>query len=106
MSECTNFANAVLFVSASALLSACGGGGGGGGGDSVTTSSAPVAISAVNAPQVAGAAYESTAGLEGGGGGTTAFLTGAVTQTASVNIDLVDVLISKAKAVSTSQFNP
>ena len=51
MSKCTNFANAVLFVSASALLGACGGGGGGS--DSVTTSSAPVTISATNAKEVA-----------------------------------------------------
>ncbi|MGB5408601.1 MAG: hypothetical protein WBN08_14375 [Thiogranum sp.] len=99
MSKCTNFANAVLFVSASALLGACGGGGGGGGSDSVTTSSAPVTISATNAEEVAAASYKTTAGLEGGGSGATGFLTGAVTQTASPGIDLVDILISQVKTI-------
>lgn len=99
MSKLTNYANTAVFVSVSLLLGACGGGGGGGG-DSVTTSSSPVTISAANAPQLAAAAYESTAGLEGGGGGATSFLTGAVTQTSSTNIDLVDVLISQVKTAA------
>jgi hypothetical protein len=58
-----------------------------------------VTISAANASEVAAAAYESTAGLEGGGSGATGFLTGAVTQTSSANIDLVDVLMSQVKTV-------
>ena len=98
MSKRTNYVNAAVFVSVSVLLGACGGGGGGGS-DSVTTSSAPVTISAANAEAVAAASYKTTAGLEGGGSGTTGFLTGAVTQTASPGIDLVDVLISQVKTI-------
>lgn len=99
MSKRTNYVNATVFASVSVLLGACGGGGGGGS-DSVTTSSAPVTISAANASEVAAAAYESTAGLEGGGSGTTSFLTGAVTQTSSINIDFVDILISQVKTAA------
>jgi hypothetical protein len=100
MSRRTDSINAVVVLSAGALLAACGGGGGGGGGgDSVTTSSTPVTISATNAPEVAGAAYKTTAGLEGGGGGATGFLTGAVVENTSGDIDLVDVLISQVKEV-------
>ena len=95
MSKRTYYVNAAVFVSVSVLLGACGGGGGGS--DSVTTSSAPVTISAANAEAVAAASYKTTAGLEGSGSGTTGFLTGAVTQTASVKIDLVDVLMSQVK---------
>jgi hypothetical protein len=45
----------------------------------------------------AAASYKTTAGLEGSGSGATGFLTGAVTQTASPDIDLVDVLMTQAK---------
>jgi len=99
MSEYSNYFNTAAFVSVSVLLVACGGGGGSGDGGNVTTSSAPVTISAANAEEVAAASYKTTAGLEGGGSGATGFLTGAVTQTASPGIDLVDVLISKAKTL-------
>ncbi|MGI9321757.1 MAG: hypothetical protein ACR2O5_10115 [Thiogranum sp.] len=99
MSKHTNYVNAAVFVSVSALLGACGGGGGGGGGGNVTASSAPVTISATNAEEVAAASYKTTAGLEGSGSGATGFLTGAVTQTTSPGIDLVDVLISQAKTI-------
>jgi len=99
MSKYTNYVNAAVFVSVSALLGACGGGGGGGDGGNVTASSAPVTISAANAEEVAAASYKTTAGLEGSGSGATGFLTGAVTQTASPGIDLVDVLISQVKTI-------
>jgi hypothetical protein len=99
MLKLTNHSNAVVFLSVSVLLVACGGGGGGGGGGNVTTSSAPVTISATNAEEVAAASYKTTAGLEGSGSGTTGFLTGAVTQTATPGIDLVDVLISQVKTI-------
>jgi len=99
MSEYSNFFNTAAFVSVSVLLVACGGGGGSGDGGNVTTSSAPVTISAANAEEVAAASYKTTAGLEGGSSGATGFLTGAVTQTVSPGIDLVDVLISKAKTL-------
>jgi len=98
MSKRTNYVNAAVIVSVSTLLGACGGGGGGGS-DSVTTSSAPVTISTVNAEAVAAASYKTTAGLEGSGSGTTGFLTGAVTQTASPGINLIDVMISQFKTI-------
>ena len=100
MSKRTNYVNAAVFVSVSVLLGACGGGGGGGdGGGNVTASSAPVTISVANAKEVAAASYKTTAGLEGGGSGATGFLTGAVTQTVSPRIHLVDVLMSQVKNI-------
>ena len=98
MSKHSICVNAAVFISVSVLLVACGGGGGGGS-DSVTTSSAPVTISAANAEAVAAASYKTTAGLEGSGSGTTGFLTGAVTQTASPGINLIDVMISQFKTI-------
>jgi hypothetical protein len=98
MSKSTACEYRVVFLSVSVLLAACGGGGGGGG-DTVTTSGTPVTISTANAPEVAGAAYKTTVGLEGGGGGATGFLTGAVTQTAPSDIEIVEVLISQIKEI-------
>jgi len=99
MSKRTNYVNAAVFVSVSILLGACGGGGGGGGGGNVTASSAPVAISAANAEEVAAAAYKTTAGLEGGGSGATGVFPAAVTQAASADIDLFDVLMTQAEKI-------
>lgn len=96
MFDNTKYVNATVLVCGTALLGACGGGGGGSD-DGVATSSAPVTISAANAPQVAAAAYKTTAGLEGGGSGATGFLTGAVTQTSAGSIDVLDVLLSQVK---------
>jgi len=98
MSKHSIYVNAAVFVSVSVLLVACGGGGGGGGGDNVTASSAPVVISATNAEEVAAASYKTTSGLEGGGSGATSVIPAAVTQPASTNIDLVNVLLSQVKA--------
>ena len=98
MSIRSDYKNAAAFISVSALLVACGGGGGGGGGN-VTASSAPVTISAANAPELAAAAYKTTAGLEGSGSGATGFLTGAVTQTSAANINVVEALLSQAKTI-------
>ncbi len=99
MAKRTEYVNATVFLCTAALISACGGGGGGS--DSVATSGEPVTISSANAPEVAGAAYKTTAGLEDGGNGTTNFLTGAVIETSDNVIDddigIVAVLRSQIK---------
>lgn len=100
MSTPATYLNAGLILIASTFLSACGGGGGGGGGGD-TVASNPVTISAANAPQVSGAAFNTTAGLEGGGTGATGALplVGAVTQTSGSSIDVVDVLASQIQMI-------
>lgn len=79
-----------------AILAACGGSDGGG---DTAAASAPVTITAANAPAVAGTAYAAGTSLEGagvlGGGG---LVTGVVTQPASAGVDMVEVILAELGA--------
>lgn len=99
MSSFTIKRNSALLLSAAAVLAACGGGSGGG--SDAGTSAEPVAISSANAPQVAGAAYNASASLEGAGLGGAGFLTGAVTDTGADGIDMVEVIVDQLRASRT-----
>jgi hypothetical protein len=80
----------------SAILVACGGSDGG---DDAGVASAPVTITAANAPHVAGTAYAAGTSLEGasavGGGG---LVTGVVTQPAAAGVDMVEVILAQLAA--------
>ena len=54
-------------------------------------------ISATNAEEVAAASYKTTAGLQGSGGVTDLVAFGAVTDTSSQGIDLVEFLLTQVK---------
>lgn len=96
MSKTMTNLNSALLLSAAAGLAACGGGSGGG--SDPVAGADPVAISSANAPQIAGAAYNPPASLEGAGLGGAGFLTGAVTETSAGGIDMVEVIIAQLKA--------
>jgi len=90
------------------VFAGCGGGSGGGSdGGTAAAPSAPVVITAANAPQVAGASYNSVVGLNGAGAGG-GVLTGAVTQTGS-GVDIGGVLVSVLGAaqplIASGQFS-
>jgi hypothetical protein len=96
MPRIINHLNAALILSAVAVLSACGGGSGGS--DAAVTAD-PVTISATNAEQVAGVAYDTGASLEGAGLGGAGLVTpAAVTETDAGGVDMVDVVITQLQA--------
>lgn len=99
MSGFTNKLNSALLLSAAAGLAACGGGSGGG--SDASAGADPVAISATNAPQVAGAAYDASVSLEGAGLGGAGFLTGVVAVSGADGIDMVEVIVDRLKASQT-----
>ncbi len=88
------------------VLAACGGGGSGSG-DNPAAASAPVTISAANAPQVSGAAYDSAIGLDNAAS-SGSVLTGAVTQ-AGGGVDITGAIVSVLGAaqplISGGQFS-
>ncbi len=91
--------NRFVLTSAIAVLAACGGGGGGNGGGStsVVTASAPVTVTAANAPKVAGATFEATDDLSGGGGGVAGVFAASADGTQSAGTNLLDALLTRIR---------
>lgn len=91
--------NSLVLTGTIAVLAACGGGGGGNGGGttSVVTASAPVTVTAANAPDVAGVTLELTDDLSGGGGGVAGVFAASVSGTPSADISILDALVTRIK---------
>jgi len=98
MSKFDTVFNSLVLTSAIALLGACGGGGGNGGGStSVVTASAPVTVTAANAPNVSGATFEATDDLSGGGGGVAGVFAASADGTQSADINILDTLVARIR---------
>jgi len=99
MSKSNKVFNSLILTSAIALLSACGGGGGGNGGGStsVVAASAPVAVTAANAPDVAGATFDATDDLSGGGGGVAGVFAASAGGTQSADINVLDAMVAQIR---------
>jgi hypothetical protein len=100
MSQNANYiVNAVILLSASALLGGCGGGGGGGDGVSNVGFSAsdPVVITPDNATEVASATFEATDGLTGNSEGVFGVLPASAGQLSAAQINVIKTIIQQAK---------
>ncbi|MGD2073690.1 MAG: hypothetical protein PVI91_04770 [Gammaproteobacteria bacterium] len=88
--------NSALVLAAAAGLAACGGGSGGS--DTVAAAD-PVTISAANAEEVAGTAYDAGASLEGAGLGGAGLVTpAAVGGAAAGGVDMIEVIVGQLQA--------
>jgi hypothetical protein len=99
MSQNANYiVNAVILLSASALLGACGGGGGGDGVSNVGISASdPVAITPDNATEIASATFEATDGLSGNSEGVFGVLPASAGQLSAAQINVIKTIIQQAK---------
>jgi hypothetical protein len=99
MSKSKKVFNSLILSSAIAVLSACGGGGGGNGGGStsVVAASAPVTVTAANAPDVAGSTFDATDDLSGGGGGVAGVFAASAGGTQSADINVLDAMVAQIR---------
>ena len=100
MSQLKQLIKSGCVVTATGLLVACGGGSGGG---SVgTAAAAPVAVTSVNATQVASASLGASDGLTGNTSGVLGIVPAAVGATPSADVNIVETIIDQVRKAPQS----